>query len=149
MTITHRIRRSRRSALALVAAFAASIIALVVAPAAAQASTSQCGATYFCVWNNTGYTDGPAQFAGNNQNWTDFAHSTCPSGTWNDCASSAYNHGTSGKGVNVYIDSDYRTASSCIPAGAEVSNLSSQAYTNGKSVNNSISSNVWTSTCHF
>jgi hypothetical protein len=64
--------------------------AAVVKPAAVP---SGCSATYFCFWNGTGYSDGPGKLSGTNSNWTAFSHSSCPSGTWNDCASSDYNDG--------------------------------------------------------
>jgi len=125
------------------------LTALVALPATpAAASMSQCASGFFCVWNATGFTDGPGSFGGNNQNWSLFSHSTCPSGTWNNCASSAYNHGSSGLGVNIYVDIDYATGSFCFPQGTSETNLSVYTYTNGANVNNSISSNFWTSTCH-
>jgi hypothetical protein len=114
----------------------------------APAVKSDCPATYFCVWNSSGYSDGPAKFAGNNTNWGNFSHSSCPSGTWNDCASSGFNNGTSGFGVEVWQNINYGGASACLPRGWSLNNFAGFVYP-GTSVsfNNSISSNFWTSIC--
>lgn len=145
-TRLHAVRRSARLGFLGTLLGMTALVALPATPAAA--SLSQCASGFICVWNATGYTDGPGSFGGSNQNWSLFSHSTCPSGTWNNCASSVYNHGSSGLGVNVYVDIDYATGSLCVPQGAGASDLSVWQYTNGANANNSISSNFWTSTCH-
>src|SRR3954452_4691925 len=64
-----------------------------VTPAAAP---SGCGSGNLCFWrdnNTSGGTNGPGQLSGRNTNWGAFSHASCGSGTWNNCASYAYNHG--------------------------------------------------------
>jgi hypothetical protein len=57
----------------------------------AQASVGDCGSgAYLCFWKNAQYSDGPGRLA-SAQNLTSWSHSSCPSGTWNDCISSLYN----------------------------------------------------------
>jgi hypothetical protein len=116
--------------------------------APAAAAKSDCPSTYFCVWVNSGYNNGPGKFGGNNDNWSNFSHSGCQSGTWNNCASSGYNHGSSGLGVEVYNGINRGGASACLPQGWSLSNFSGFVYP-GTSVgfNDSISSNLWTSIC--
>src|SRR6266571_2687396 len=114
--------------------------------AAVSAALSDCPSTYFCVWKNSGYNDGPAKFAGNNTDWRAFSHASCPSGNWNDCASSGYNHGTSGLGVEVWQNINYGGASACLPRGWQLSNFAGYVYPGTNvSFNDSISSNFWTS----
>jgi len=109
---------------------------------------SACTSTYFCVWVNKDYNDGPGKFAKDNPYWSDFPKASCPSGTWNNCASSGWNHGTSGLGVEVWQYQNYGGASACLPRGWRLANFAGYVYP-GTSVsfNDSISSNYWTSIC--
>jgi len=54
-----------------------------------------CSSGALCFWNARNFTDGPGKLFGKNANWSAFGHASCPSGTWNNCASSAYNNGVS------------------------------------------------------
>lgn len=66
-----------------------------VTPAAAPAG---CTSGNLCFWrdnNTSGGTNGPGQLSGKNANWAVFSHPSCAGGTWNNCASYAYNHGVS------------------------------------------------------
>jgi Peptidase inhibitor family I36 len=112
------------------------------------AAMSDCPATDFCVWVNSGYNNGPAKFGGPNPDWRIFSHSSCQTGNWSDCASSGYNHGTSGLGVEVWQNINYGGASACLPRGWHLDNFAGFVYP-GTSVsfNDSISSNFWTSNC--
>ncbi|MEU9448847.1 peptidase inhibitor family I36 protein [Streptomyces sp. NPDC048277] len=87
--------------------------AQVATPAAVP---SGCSAGYLCFWVNIGYSDGPGKLSGTNANWTAFSHSTCASKTWNDCASSIYNDGTTDNAV-VYTDANYSGSSGVIDKG--------------------------------
>ncbi|QFZ20127.1 peptidase inhibitor family I36 protein [Saccharothrix syringae] len=61
----------------------------------AMAAPAGCDLGNVCFWVNSGYRDGPGQLAGTNNDWRVFAHGSCPGDTWNNCASSVYNHGRS------------------------------------------------------
>lgn len=129
------------------------------APAGGQSSTtspdvitpqaqSDCPATNFCVWVNSGYSDGPGKFAGANTNWGIFAHASCQTRTWNNCASSGFNNGTSGLGVEVWDGTGYTGLSACLPRGWHTSTFSGLVWPGSNtSFNDSISSNYWTSIC--
>lgn len=108
---------------------------------------SACPSTDFCVWVNKNYNDGPGKFGGDNQYWSKFPHKSCPTGTWDNCASSGWNHGTSGLGVEVY-QGNYGGAAACLPRGWHLANFAGYVYpgTNVK-FNDTISSNYWTSNC--
>ena len=54
-----------------------------------------CPSGALCFWNARNFTGGPGKLFGRNANWSAFGHASCPSGTWNNCASSAYNNGVS------------------------------------------------------
>jgi hypothetical protein len=117
------------------------------ATAAPQTVPAGCGSGNFCFWNNANFNDGPGQVSGNNANFTVFSHSSCPYGTWNDCISSVYNNGTSGLGVNVYRDANYLGPSFCVSDNSGYAYLPTY-YTNTTVVlNDSISSNKWTTAC--
>lgn len=121
------------------------------APSAAlarPAAESACPASYFCAWVNANYSIGPGQWAGDNPNWLDFAESSCASHTWNDCASSIYNHGTSGDSVEVYQNVNYGGASACISDNTAYADLADYVYPGTDiSMNDSISSNYWNTLC--
>ena len=107
-----------------------------------------CPSTYFCFWVDAGYSGGPGKFSGNNTNWGAYSHSTCNNGTWADCASSGYNHGTSGLGVEVWSGTGYTGLSACLPRGWSNDNFANLVWPGtSTSFNDSISSNYWTSNC--
>lgn len=112
------------------------------------AIVSGCSATYFCFWNNENFNDGPGKLSGNNGSWYAFSHSSCPGGSWANCASSLDNAGTSGDGVDVYSGLNYSGVVACIPDNATYSDLANYDYP-GTSVNmnDTIESNEWTHAC--
>lgn len=108
------------------------------APAGDNAITAAppgCTATNVCFWNGTNYSDGPGRLSGSNSNWTAFSHSSCPTGTWNDCASSVYNNGTSCS-ANLWTTANYGGSRLTLGIGSGQTALSS-------TMNNAISSNNW------
>ena len=115
---------------------------------AAPAALSDCHATNFCFWVNAGYNDGPGQLSGDNTDWRAFGHASCQTHNWSDCASSGFNDGTSGLGVEVWQNINYGGASACLPRLWRLNNFAGFVYP-GTSVsfNDSISSNFWTSNC--
>lgn len=110
--------------------------------------------TYFCFWVNSGYGGNMGKFAGPNPNWGLFKDSECvypaaahdADGTWNDCASSGYNDGTSGDAVVVYQNTNMGGEDACLPDHSTAySDFASYTYGDGSaSLNDSISSNSWT-----
>jgi hypothetical protein len=111
--------------------------ALVAGPDA----LSDCPAGSLCFWNNTGFTDGPGKLAGTNSSWFAFSHSTCPSGTWADCASSIYNHGNSCT-ARVWFFTGFGSPSMTISRGTSISDLSTRPVS-GTTWNNNIEGNDW------
>ena len=109
---------------------------------------SGCSATYFCFWNNENYNDGPGKLSGNNGSWYAFSHSSCPGGTWANCASSLDNAGTSGMGVDVYSGLNYGGDVACISDNATYSDLANYNYPGtSTNMNDTIESNEWTWAC--
>ncbi|MFG1807454.1 peptidase inhibitor family I36 protein [Streptomyces sp. NPDC049040] len=114
----------------------------------APAAKSDCPAGSFCVWVNSNYSDGPAKFSGNNSDWTQFSHASCASGTWNNCATSGFNNGTSGLGVVVWQLVGGSGDGACLPRGWALSDFQGYVWPNTTdSFNDSISANVWSSNC--
>ncbi|MEV0183472.1 peptidase inhibitor family I36 protein [Streptomyces sp. NPDC050625] len=100
----------------------------------AAAAPAGCPSSYFCFWVNAGYSDGPGKLSGKNSDWSAFGHSSCPSGTWNDCASSDYNNGVSCDAV-VWTGKSYGGTGGWVPKGTG-GNFNS-------TFNDAVSSNSW------
>jgi Peptidase inhibitor family I36 len=124
------------------------------APRASVASAPCNEPTFVCFWVGSNWSGDMGKFAGSNEFWGDYPEHECvyPAAahdadkTWNDCASSIYNDGTSGLGVDVYQNSKYGGAVSCIPDKSTIySDLADWQYGSNTSVNmnDSISSNNW------
>jgi len=117
--------------------------------AAAVAAFDGCPSTYLCFWVNASRGGAEGEVAGSNPDWADFAQSQCKSGTWNDCASSLVNNGTSGLGALEYENTNYKVSDGgdplCMYDGEYIANLANGYYywTDGTSMNDSISSNNW------
>ncbi|MFI5841868.1 peptidase inhibitor family I36 protein [Catenuloplanes sp. NPDC051500] len=109
------------------------------APVTTLAAPANCGATYLCFWNNTNYSDGPGKVSGSNTNWGNFSHSSCPDGTWSDCASSIYNNGTSCV-AHVYYYENYGAPVLNVSRGSGYASLGTIS---GYDWNNNIRSNNW------
>jgi hypothetical protein len=130
---------------AMIAAPAAS----AAQPAAMQpAAQSSCPAGYLCFWVNAGYAGAMGKFAGDNGWWGQYSQAQCQTGTWNDCASSLYNHGNY-DAVYVYQDVNYGGGRACAARGTAWSNLTTLHFNNGAGMNDVITSNKWltTATC--
>lgn len=110
-------------------------------PVAAAAAPPGCSAGNLCFWNGTGYSDGPGELSGSNSNWNAFSHSSCPSGTWTNCASSLYNNGTSCTAV-VWLSAGYTEGRESLARGQGVTNLATWNVDTGP-WNNNISANNW------
>ena len=146
-------RGARRSRTWLIRVLAVSTLAFGVLqglPASpASADPNDCNATEMCVWVNINFRDGPGRFAGSNPNWNNFAHATCAyNGTWNNCASSAVNFGTSGAGVQLWETINYQDGVFCLPQFAQVADFTQRQFNNGHTLNDRVSANLWTTACH-
>jgi hypothetical protein len=104
-----------------------------------------CPSTYLCFWVNSGFTANWGKFAGNNPSWGAYSQSECAGGTWNDCASSLYNNGSTEQAL-VWQNNSYKGGYACVARGTTMySNLANWTYANNSaSMNDSISSNDWT-----
>ncbi|MEY9992910.1 hypothetical protein ABIE67_004942 [Streptomyces sp. V4I8] len=111
-------------------------------------AVGDCPSTYFCFWSDINYGGAMGKVAGDNPTWTAFRQPACPTGTWNDCASSGYNHGASGMGVRVYESANYGGRNLCLPKGWHHPEFT-KVYWPGTStsINDKISSNKWTWDC--
>lgn len=101
------------------------------------AAPSGCTSGNFCFWVNPGYSDGPGKLSGKNRDWSVFAHSSCPGGTWNNCASSDYNNGVSCDAV-VWTGTGYGGTGGWVWKGTGGDFTST--------FNNAVSSNSWGTT---
>lgn len=112
--------------------------------AAALAGMSDCPLSWFCVWNNTNFSDGPGKWQNNEWRYTNWRHDSCPNKSWNDCASSLYNHGQSCK-VTFYENIDFGPGAFFyqLPRGSYLANLALDKWSDGTSPNNKISSHQW------
>lgn len=120
---------------ATVSAESASSLAPEVA-APAEPAVSTCEAGYLCFWTEDDFQGARGRVAGNNHWWGVFPQSACPSGTWNDCAQSAKNRGTSCS-AHVYSNVDYGGRHHMIERGGDRPILWLYA------MNRVISSNSW------
>ena len=108
---------------------------------AAAAAPPGCSAGNLCFWNDTARTDGPGELSGTNSNWAAFSHSSCPSNTWTNCASSLYNNGTSCTAV-VWLTAGFTEGREFLGRGQGVTNLATWNTDTGP-WNNNISANSW------
>src|SRR5207302_1812551 len=102
--------------------------------------------TQFCMWSDI--NDSGAFYAAVNSdaNLTRWSISTayCRQGTWNDCASSAYNYGTSGMGVFMYQDINYGGGDFCLPNYSGLDNFTVVTFNNSwVGLNDNVSSLRW------
>jgi hypothetical protein len=106
---------------------------------------TSCPSTYLCFWVNSNWGGAMGKLAGPNTTWAAFKQSQCSGGTWNNCASALYNHGASDQAL-VYENTGKTGPYACIPRSVtSFSNLTQWVYAqDGHSMNDSISSNAWT-----
>jgi peptidase inhibitor family I36 len=111
--------------------------------AAVIQAMADCPSSYFCVWKNSDFNDGPGKWQNAENNYGSWSHASCAGGTWNNCASSVYNHGNSYKvsffdGTNQTGAFFYR-----LPAASYLANLALNTWSDGTSPNDKISSHNW------
>jgi hypothetical protein len=111
--------------------------------AAAVAAFDGCTSTYLCFWVNKNQGGAEHKVSGNNSDWANFAESQCASNTWNNCASSIVNAGTSGLGAQEFQNVGFGGGQFCMFDDEYISNLTSETWTDGDTMNDSISSNTW------
>jgi hypothetical protein len=110
----------------------------------APAGMSACALGDLCFWVDAGYLRAMGHVSGNNAYWGAFPQSECQTGTWNDCASSLYNHGRF-DAVLVYQDAGPSGSFACVARGASWSDLTQRHSNDGHGLNDAISSNAWLS----
>ncbi|MER5897561.1 peptidase inhibitor family I36 protein [Streptomyces sp. NPDC001876] len=108
------------------------------------AAPAGCTAGNLCFWVNDNWNDGPGQLYGNNADWGVYSHSTCSTGTWEDCASSLYNNGNSCV-ASVYFLENYQTPKLSISRQSGYNSLSAVplGYGVDGNWNDNIRSNKW------
>ena len=113
--------------------------------AAAVSAFEGCASTYLCFWVNKNEGGAEHQLSGNNSDWVNLPESQCTTKTWNDCASSIVNAGTSGLGAQEFQSINYKGGQFCMYDDEYISNLGSGSWTwpDGATMNDSISSNNW------
>jgi hypothetical protein len=146
-----------RARLAIIALPAIVAVGLLGAPASAQTSavqsssqpsvvqpnaTTSCPAGNLCFWVDAGYNRAMGKVGGDNGSWAAFAQADCGGGTWNDCASSVFNHGNFDK-VYVYQNDGFLGGVVCLSKGTAWSDLSQRVFNNDVGMNDQISSNRW------
>src|SRR5450755_3556872 len=119
--------------------------AQATAHAAAVAAFDGCASSFLCFWVNKNEGGAEHQLSGNNSDWVNLSESQCATKTWNDCASSIVNAGTSGLGAQEFQSINYGGGQFCMSDDEYISNLAGAdwTWTDGKTINDSISSNNW------
>lgn len=132
----------------IVAVAAGAILAagagVFVSAPAAHAAYSNCPqeSGYLCFWQDINYAGTPGKLSGSNADWSAFSHSTCASGTWNNCASALANEGLNCEAV-VYQYPNYAGSSWVINRDTSAANLTQWPKPSGGNWNDVISSNSW------
>jgi hypothetical protein len=121
---------------------AAADVVAAAAPSTPAYAPSGCGSGNLCFWNNINYNDGPGQLSGSNASWFNFAHSSCPGGTWADCVSSIFNNGVNCT-AHVYYYTNYAGPKLNISRGTGYSDLTRLSTGVGTTWNDNIESNNW------
>ena len=67
-------------------------VGAVLLPQSAQAAMSDCPSGYLCFWVDGPYGNPMGKVVGDNLDWSAFTQKSCPTWTWNDCASSVYDN---------------------------------------------------------
>ncbi|WP_344067945.1 peptidase inhibitor family I36 protein [Nostocoides vanveenii] len=115
------------------AIFASAVLAILASFSVAQeaqAAVGDCPSSYMCAWNGTNYNGARLQIQGTNHNWGVFSEPNCGKYfTWNDCASSLYNH-TSNSCFRFYANADFIGGYHTLKHGDLIANLGSWAYDN-------------------
>jgi len=163
---TRRFFRNRRNALIVAAAPLMTVGVLFAGPALAQASAASqaarvsiapqssqavaaanpCGLPgSLCFWVDIGWGGHKGHVAGNNGNWGVFPQAQCNGGTWNDCASSAFNDGNF-DAVRLRQDINGGGGFFCIARGLGYSDFRKLHFSNGAGLNDAVSSNYWQAT---
>lgn len=146
-------RTSRVRKAAVVVGFLAAALATAPTAASATAPTavqpagaSACPAGYLCFWADANFSNAMGKFAGTNDWWGAYSEAACnhsdSNGTWNDCASSIYNHDNYDV-MTVWKDLNHTGDHQCLPLGTQWSDLTKHYYNSGGSnMNDSITSNT-------
>ena len=113
----------------------------------ASGGMDACDSGSFCAWDNYNYSGGPGQWPGNADNYSHWGHRGCGVGslwTWDNCASSVYNNGNSCN-IQLYDDINYNTADGYynLAKGGHLADLRKDKMTDGKAMNDRISSHKW------
>jgi hypothetical protein len=109
------------------------------------AGRADCPASNFCAWDNYNFSGGPGEWSGNASNYTSWAHSGCgltSLWTWDNCASSVYNHGDNCN-LTFYDGINYTGAYYNLPRGSYLARMTQDRMSDGGNANDRISSHRW------
>lgn len=115
--------------LTMVGAMTTGVGVIAAAPAAADAWSS-CPDGYACFWNETGFSSGKWQFAGNNSNWGNYGVANQDESMVNDGNTSA---------VKIYAGTGYTGTHICVNRG------NGWSYYPSYYPSNTTASNLWKS----
>jgi hypothetical protein len=122
--------------------------AAVAAAAAPLSDIADCKAadpthSYVCWWAGANQTGKMHPVRDAISNWATQKEGTCPSGTWNDCASTLYNDNSS-YGAFFFYNSGDGPPDFCMPPGTYLNDLTQYDYAGTTvPINDTISSNSW------
>lgn len=113
----------------------------------ASGGMEACDPGSFCVWVNPNYSDGPGQWPNNASTYFAWDHDNCGwvnGYTWNNCASSVFNNGQNCN-IQLYDDVNYGTGRGYynLQKGGHLANLKLDKMTDGKPMDNRLSSHKW------
>jgi peptidase inhibitor family I36 len=111
---------------------------------AALAGMADCPSSWVCIWADTNFGGTPGKWQDNEDNYGDWAHSTCSrsNGRWSNCASSVYNHGEHCN-VAFYDAPGYGGANLPLRKGSYLAYLTDNRMSDGTVANDRFESHRW------
>jgi hypothetical protein len=109
------------------------------------AAREDCSPGNFCAWDNYEFRGGPGEWSGNASNYSGWVHTGCGATslwTWNNCASSVYNHGDDCN-LTFYDGINYTGAYYNLPRGSYLARMTLDKMSDGANANDRISSHRW------
>jgi hypothetical protein len=108
---------------------------------------ADCPVNDLCWWVNVNQTGKMHPVRDAVSNWTTQKEPSCPSRTWNDCASTLYNHNPH-LAAWLWDNAGDGGPDFCMAPGSYLGNLANQDYpSTGFGINDTISANSWAANC--
>jgi Peptidase inhibitor family I36 len=119
----------------------------VTAAAQPMSDLADCPVNDLCWWVDANQVGKMHPVRDAVSNWTTQKEPTCPSGTWNDCASTLYNHNPS-LAAWLWYNAGNGGPDFCMPPGSYLGNLTDYDYPGTTvNINDTISANSWAANC--